>query len=1284
VTLKQAFGTSQTLNWSVAGFDYRPAAGSDFVGGTLPTGAVTFAPGETSKVITVNVAGDTTVEENESFVVTITDPSGLLGVGTVQAEGTIVDDDFFSVSVWSTMVSAFEGNAGTTQFTFTAILNRASGTTQNVGWAVAGSSLRPADGADFVDGVLPSGTVVFAPGETSKTFTLAVAGDTLVEASETFVVDLVSLPQALVTGVSQASATIVNDDSSVVSIFPLSASTAEGHVSTTAFTFSVTLDRATSSVETVSWEVQGASNNPAAAVDFAGSALPSGALTFGIGETSKTITLLAATDTVAEPDEGFTVTLSNPTSALTIGVSSASGTILNDDALVSIVATDAVKAEGNAGTTAFTFTVTQSGDTTAVHTVAYAIAGTSNPADGADFAGGVLPSGIATFGVGETSKTITINVVADTIVEASEGFMVTLSNPSNGLVLVAPSANGTILNDDSSVVSIAPLSASKPEGHVGMTAFTFSVTLNQALLTSETVNWTLQGSGLNSASAADFAGSALPSGTLTFGIGETSKTITLLAATDTVVEPDEGFTVTLSNPTSALTIGIGSSSGTIVNDDALVSIGATDAIKAEGNAGTTAFTFTVTQSGDTITAHTVAYAVSGTGGNPADAADFASGVLPTGSVTFGVGDTSKTITINVAADTVLEAAEGFSVTLSSPSTGLVLGTSMASGTILNDDAGISIAPLSAVKAEGNSGTTAFTFLVTQTGDTTQARSVSYEVTGSDTNPANSADFADLELPLGTISFAEGETSKTLTLNIAGDTLVEADETFMVSLSNPSGGVKLGTASATGTILTDDMSVSLAAALAVVAEGNAGSTAFTFTITRTGDTSVSHSVSYSVVGSGDHPAGGADFAGGVLPSGRVTFAVGEATRTIVVNVVGNTTVETDESFTMTLSNPSAGLALGTASATGTILNDDVSIAISALSAVKAEGHVGLTPFTFTLTQTGDTSVSHSVGYAVTGMGVHPADAVDFVGGVLASGVVSFAVGETSKMLTVDVQGDTGAEAGESFIVTLSTIAPVISSATTSNFGMVAATGQTLGISLTMSDFSVSISEVVQGFVSRFGGTGGGQYNIAFVIDRSGSTAGTFTGAQTIPDLNGDGQPNTILDAEIAGFEALLQSINDLGLGSANVAVISFDSHAMTNIETTAGADTNKNGVFDIVETLHGLKSGDSTNYEAGLQAAEAFFGSSPVGQNVLFFLSDGFPDSEAAYADEVSRLLAAKTDIRAYGVGSGASQPALDLVDDGLQNKSATIILDPSQLKSGLQGSGVTLAEIAQVELLVNG
>ncbi len=554
-------------------------------------------------------------------------------------------------------------------------------------------------------------------------------------------------------------------------------------------------------------------------------------------------------------------------------------------------------------------------------------------------------------------------------------------------------------------VGITAGDATIDEGNGGDPVYlSIPVFLTEASTSTVTVHYT-------TASGSALAGPdyVAQSGILTFAPGVIQQNILVAIVGDAVVEGSETFTVTLADPSEGASILDGSATGTILNDDvspAVLSITATSASKPEGQSGSSAFTFTVTRSGDTSGAASAQWTVAG----PAvTGADFTGGVLPTGTVSFAAGESSKVISIDVAGDTAVESNEAFSVTLSNPAAGTILGTASASGIIRNDDASLSISATSANKRESQSGSTPFTFTVTRSGDLSGAASAQWAVIGA---AVNGIDFTGGVLPTGTVSFGAGESSKVISIDVAGDTAVEANESFWVKLSNPSDGTILRTASAKGIIGNDDASLSIAATSASKPEGQSGSTPFTFTVTRSGDLSGAASAQWAVTGAA---VTGTDFTGGVLPTGTVSFAAGESSKVISIDVAGDTAVESNETFSVTLSNPGAGAILGTASANGVIRNDDASLSISAASAEKAEGQSGSTPFTFTVTRSGDLSGASSAQWAVTGAAV---TGTDFMGGVLPTGTVSFAAGESSKIVTIDVAGDTAVESNETFSVTLS--------------------------------------------------------------------------------------------------------------------------------------------------------------------------------------------------------------------------------------------------------------------------
>ena len=260
-----------------------------------------------------------------------------------------------------------------------------------------------------------------------------------------------------------------------------------------------------------------------------------------------------------------------------------------------------------------------------------------------------------------------------------------------------------------------------------------------------------------------------------------------------VLGPDGSDTLT-----NVEQLGFADTSVLVSSLPATLSIAATSADKAEGQSGTTPFTFTVTRSGDTSVAHSANWAVSGAA---VAAADFVGGVLPSGTVNFAAGETSKVVTVNVAGDTAVEADEGFTVTLSTPSTGATLGTATATGTIQNDDAApvagsVSISDVSVT--EGNSGTKLAVFTVTRAGGTA-ALGVNY-ATADNTAMTSDGDYLATS---GTLQFGAGVNSQTISVVINGDSKFESLETFQVNLSSPSNGATLGDASGLGTIQNDD-------------------------------------------------------------------------------------------------------------------------------------------------------------------------------------------------------------------------------------------------------------------------------------------------------------------------------------------------------------------------------------------------------------------------------------------------------------------------------------------------
>lgn len=336
----------------------------------------------------------------------------------------------------------------------------------------------------------------------------------------------------------------------------------------------------------------------------------------------------------------------------------------------------------------------------------------------------------------------------------------------------------------------------------------------------------------------------------------------------------------------------------------------------EGNSGAKFFTFNINRAGTLTGTSSAFWVVAGTGNSPASASDFVGGVLPNGVVSFATGQSTATVTVDVNGDTVGENDEGFSVTLYNP-VGATLGTSNV-GTSLNQSAsgGYGVTE-NFYNISGGAG--AFTLSYDMYSIPDEAQIFVNGQLAVKTN-GQVSDFGILSIP-ATYSLKSGDVIKVVMIGTDFDTAWD----YTV---NYTGGIQTIDYIASSFIINDDGPVLAPTSTlsieqpAPLNEGNSGPTPMGFMVKRTGDISAAASAQWSVNGTGNAPANGSDFVGGAYPNGVVNFAPGQSIVTLTVNVNGDTTPESNETFTVTLSNP-AGVAI----ASGVILNDDTPSKVS---------------------------------------------------------------------------------------------------------------------------------------------------------------------------------------------------------------------------------------------------------------------------------------------------------------------------------------------------------------------
>jgi hypothetical protein len=215
-------------------------------------------------------------------------------------------------------------------------------------------------------------------------------------------------------------------------------------------------------------------------------------------------------------------------------------------------------------------------------------------------------------------------------------------------------------------------------------------------------------------------------------------------------------------------------------------------------------------------------------------------------------------------------------------------------------------------AEGNAGTTNARFTISLSFPSTQTVEVDW-VAADGTATLVDGDF---QTASDRVIFAPGVTSLTVDVPVVGDLKFEADETFVVNLSNPLFGV-ITDAQGQGTIVNDDAPPLMSIDDVRVVEGNAGSVNAIFTVTLSSPSGVLAQASWST---SDGTAGPGDYTG---DSGTVSFAPPATSQTLTVLVSGDLAVEANETFHVDLSAP-LGAALGDWRGVGTILDDDGSL------------------------------------------------------------------------------------------------------------------------------------------------------------------------------------------------------------------------------------------------------------------------------------------------------------------------------------------------------------------------
>jgi large repetitive protein len=568
---------------------------------------------------------------------------------------------------------------------------------------------------------------------------------------------------------------------------------------------------------------------------------------------------------------------------------------------------DVAKQEGHAGTTAYTFTVTMDSAATTTVTLKYATSGNTATA-GSDF---ITKAGSLAFAPGVTSRTIEVLVNGDEDLEPNESFFLTLSGGGKTVRLAKPQGTGTILNDDEGpMLSVSDVQID--EGNSGTRSAIFDVTLSRTSSTPVTVDYaTLDAT----ATADDYT---TTSGTLNFAAGDISEPIAVPVKGDRLFEGDESFEVSLSNNSANAGIADTQATGTIRDDDPLPSLSVNDVVVTEPDTGNNAAVFTISLSAASGKDVSVHYETAD--GSALSDTDY---TQTSGDALIPAGARTADVAVPVSLDGQDEPDETFALNLSSPVNATLGLKSSGTATVVDDDPTPGIVIGDAVVDEGDEGLSNAVFPVSLTAPAAGDVTVEYA-----TGDGNAIAGTDYNAASGSLTFAPGQRTASVSVPVIGDALDEDNEDFEVTLSNVTGGATLIDGESTGSIVDDDAEPMLSIDDVTVTEGGTATLAVELSAPSSFLVTVDHDTRSGTAAADDYFE--------PVP-GTVSFQPGDTSAEIVIDTKGDSMDEPSEDFFVDLSAASrATIADGVGAAT--IIDDDKTPTRVALKVGKTSSRI----------------------------------------------------------------------------------------------------------------------------------------------------------------------------------------------------------------------------------------------------------------------------------------------------------------------------------------------------------
>ena len=971
--LTKVSATNVSFDWSV---QHISTSAEDFTGAL--TGTQLIRAGDTTTTISIDTSDDSVYETDETFSLNITKVTGATP-SSLTASGRIIDND----PQPSMSLLRFEQVDSTTtegaSFTYKLELTKVSATNVSFDWSVQHISTS----AEDFTGAL-TGSQLIRAGDTTATISIDTSDDSVYETDETFSLNITKVTGAAPSSLVARGRIIDNDPQPSMSLLrfeQVDSTTTEG----ASFTYKLELTKVSATNVSFDWSVQHISTS---AEDFTGAL--TGTQLIRAGDTTTTISIDTSDDSVYETDETFSLNITKVTGATPSSLT-ASGRIIDNDpqpsmSLLRFEQVDSTTTEG----ASLNYRLELNRASTTNVSFDWSVQHISTSAE--DFTGAL--TGTQLIRAGDTTTTISIDTSDDSVYETDETFSLNITKVTGA----APSslvARGRIIDNDPqpsiALLRFEQVDSTTTEG----ASFNYRLELNRASTTDITFDWSVQHI---STSAEDFTGAL--TGTQLIRAGDTTTTISIDTSDDSVYETDETFSLNITKVTGATPSSLVASGRIIDNDPqpsiALLRFEQVDSTTTEGaslnyrlelnRASTTDITF------DWSVQHI-----------STSAEDF-TGAL-TGTQLIRAGDTTATISIDTSDDSVYETDETFSLNITKV-TGTAPSSLVARGRIIDNNPQPSMSLLRFEQVDST---------------TTEGASLNYKL---ELNRASTTDITfdwsvqhistSAEDFTGALTGSQliraGDTTATISIDTSDDSVYETDETFSLNITKVTGAAPSSLV-ARGRIIDNDPQPSIALLSfeqvdSTTTEG--ASLNYRLELNRASTTDITFDWSVQHISTSAE-----DFTGAL--TGSQLIRAGDTTTTISIDTSDDSVYETDETFSLNITNV-IGAAPSSLVARGRIIDNDPQPSMSLLrfeqvDSTTTEGASLNYRLQLNRASTTDITFDWSVQHIST-------SAEDFTGALTGSQLIR--AGDTTTTISIDTSDDSVYETDETFSLNITKV------------------------------------------------------------------------------------------------------------------------------------------------------------------------------------------------------------------------------------------------------------------------